>query len=157
MVDPRLNWVTAFPNVNQDSTKPIDPAVKPLVSWNTRPLTPVQASHPTNDISSPTPPTSIAWGIDSPEEAVGGNEAQSPQEEWHFFSPPNTSPAVSHVIEPNDADTSNSAGKTVSDFSDYLWNYNADKMELHPCDDDGKSSSRSRGRVCKHDMFIFDV
>jgi len=180
MIDPRFNWVTAFPDAKQESSssfyplleppndeplpleeasKPINPAVKPFVSWNTKPLTPVQASHPTNDIASLTPPTISIWNIDRPEGKgqTPPSKAPSSQKEWHFFSPNSSSASVFHATEPNDADASSSAGDTVSDFSDYLWHYNADKMEIHPCDHDGRSSSRSRGRVCTHDVFIFDV
>ena len=177
-IDPRLNWVTAFPDAKQESSssfyplvieppnddellpveeasKPINPAVKPFVSWNNKPLAPIQASHPTNDIASPTPPT--IWNIDRPEEGKGQtppSKAPYPQKEWHFFSPNSSPAAVSHATAPNDADASSSAEDSVSDFSDYLWHYNADKMEIHPCDHDDRSSSRSRGRVCTHDMLI---
>ena len=180
MIDLRLNWATAFPDAKQESSssfyplvieppndeplpleeasKPINPAVKPFVSWNNKPLTPVQASHPTNDIASPTPPT--IWNIDRPDEGKDQNppiKAPSPQEEWHFFSPNSSPAAVSHAVtEPNDTDVS-IAGDAVSDFSDYLWHYNTDKMEIHPCDDNGRSSSRSRGRVCTHYVYFDDV
>ena len=163
----------SYPPTSQTPTKkPVDiissPTPPSSTIWNIRPTLAVQS--PTgkgtsskapspNDIASPTPPT-ITWNIDRPEEGKGQtppSKAPSPQEEWHFFSPNSSPAAVSHATELNDTDTSNEAGDTVSDFGDYLWNYNADKMEIHPCDDDGKSSSRSRGRVCTHDVFIFGV